>query len=46
MLDWIINPEGVGLSSYMILWAGLVICVGVGVAGAFVAWFNRDKNKS
>jgi len=42
MLDWILNPYGVSLGSYVILWAALaVIAVGSVIAAIVTVVFRR-----
>ena len=36
MVDWILNPYGVGLGSYIILWIALLVIVPVSFVGALV----------
>jgi hypothetical protein len=34
MLDWILNPFGVSLGAYVVLWIGLLVCLVIGgIAG-------------
>ena len=44
MLNWILNPFGVDLGAYVVLWIALiVILVGSFVANIFKAIFNQKS---
>jgi hypothetical protein len=44
MLDWILNPMGVDLGAYVVLWIGLlVIVIGSLVVAAFKYLFGRSS---
>ncbi len=44
MLDWILNPFGVSLGAYAVLWIGLVVCL-VGAVIATVVTMIRGRNR-
>lgn len=44
MLDWILNPFGVSLGAYVVLWIGLLVCLAVGVIAAVVSMI-RGRNR-
>jgi len=44
MLDWILNPFGVSLGAYVVLWIGLLVCLVVGVIAAVVSMV-RERNR-
>ena len=37
MLDWILNPYGIDLGAYVVLWVALLIIVVVSMVGGIVA---------
>lgn len=44
MLDWILNPFGVDLGAYVVLWIGLIIIlIGSVIAAVVRVVFRRDK---
>lgn len=44
MLDWLVNPFGVDLGAYVILWIGLVvILIGSAVAALIKVIFGRKS---
>jgi hypothetical protein len=44
MLDWILNPFGVSLGAYVVLWIGLLVCLVIGVIAGIVSLI-RDRNR-
>lgn len=44
MLDWILNPFGVSLGAYAVLWVGLLLCL-VGAVIATVVSLIRGKGR-
>ena len=44
MLDWILNPFGVSLGAYVVLWIGLLVCLVGGVIAAVVSMV-RGRNR-
>lgn len=45
MLDWILNPFGVSLGAYVILWIGLLISLVIGIVAGVVSLFTSRKKK-
>lgn len=43
MLDWILNPFGVSLGAYVILWIGLLLSLVVGLVAGIVTFVTRNK---
>lgn len=44
MLDWILNPLGVDLGAYVVLWIGLIIIlIGSVIAAVARVVIRRDK---
>lgn len=44
MLEWILNPFGVSLGAYVILWIGLLISLIVGLVAGIITFFTRNKD--
>ena len=44
MLDWILNPFGVSLGAYVVLWISLLACLVVGVIAGVVSLI-RGRNR-
>jgi hypothetical protein len=44
MLDWILNPFGVDLGAYVVLWIGLIVIL-IGSAIAAVVSMIRGKGR-
>lgn len=45
MLDWILNPFGVSLGAYVILWIGLLISLFVGIVAGVISLFTSRKRQ-
>lgn len=44
MLDWILNPFGVDLGAYVVLWIGLIlILIGSVIAAVVKVMFGREN---
>ena len=46
MLDWLLNPYGIDLGAYLILWVGLLVIIPVALVVGVVQTFRHRRHES